>query len=62
VDVSLLQRLNGMETLAQPRGAVPMDAAGFAPFSLFVHGAASTICISLLAYSVKQARRRLKRR
>jgi hypothetical protein len=62
-DVSLLQRLNGMETLAQPQGAVPLgDAGGFAPFSLFVHGTASTICISLLAYSVKSARRRLRRR
>ncbi len=62
-DVSLLQRLNGMETLVQPQGAVPLgDGGGFAPFSLFVHGTASTICISLLAYSVKSARRRLRRR
>jgi hypothetical protein len=63
VDVSLLQRLNGMEVLAQPQGAVPVgDAGNFAPFSLFVHGTASTICISLLAYSVRMARRRLRRR
>lgn len=63
VDVSLLQRLNGMESLAQPQGAVSVgDAGSFAPFSLFVHGTASTICISLLAYAVKMARRRLRRR
>jgi hypothetical protein len=63
VDVSLLQRLNGMTVLAQPQGAVPLgDAGTFAPFSLFVHGTASTICISLLAYSVTSARRRLRRR
>ncbi len=63
VDVSLLQRLNGMEVMAQPQGAIPMgDTAGFAPFSLFVHGAASTVCVSLLAYAVASARRRLRRR
>lgn len=63
VDVSLLQRLNGMEVLARPQGAVPLgDAGAFAPFSLFVHGTASTICVSLLAYSVTSARRRLRRR
>jgi hypothetical protein len=64
VDVSLLQRLNGMETLVQPSGALPLplEGEGFAPFSLFVHGAASTIAVSLLAYAVASARRRLRRR
>lgn len=64
VDVSLLQRLNGMESLAQPQGALPLGdgGEGFAPFSLFVHGTASTISISLLAYALMSARRRLRRR
>lgn len=64
VDVSLLQRLNGMETLAQPQGALPIGdgGEGFAPFSLFVHGTASTVSISLLAYAMSSARRRLRRR
>ncbi len=63
-DVSLLQRLNGMETLAQPQGALPMGdgGEGFAPFSLFVHGTASTVAVSLLAYAISSARRRLRRR
>jgi hypothetical protein len=63
VDVTVLQRLNGMETLVQPQGALPVgEQGGFAPFSLFVHGTASTICVSLLAYSVTSARRRLRRK
>jgi hypothetical protein len=63
VDVTLLQRLNGMESLAQPQGALPVGVEdGFAPFSLFVHGTASTVSISLLAYAMSSARRRLRRR
>jgi hypothetical protein len=63
VDVSLLERLNGMAGPAVPQGtlAVPVGDSGFAPFSLFVHGAASTIAIGLLAYAVASARRRLRR-
>ncbi|MDH5233322.1 MAG: hypothetical protein OEW77_00075 [Gemmatimonadota bacterium] len=63
VDVSLLERLNGMAGPAMPQGtlAVPVGGAGFAPFSLFVHGAASTIAVGLLAYAVASSRRRLRR-
>lgn len=63
VDVSLLQSLNGMENGAAPVGTLPLAVGdtGFAPFSLFVHGAASTIAISLLAYAVSSARRRVRR-
>lgn len=62
-DYSLLQRLNGMETIAAPHAgmALPGDA-GFAPFSLFVHGTASTLAVSMMAYAVVTARRRLRRR
>jgi len=62
IDVSLLESLNGMEGAA-PRGTMPVaiGQGGFAPFSLFVHGAASTIAISLLAYAIVSARRRLRR-
>lgn len=64
IDITLLQRLNGMEALAQPTGAlaVPLEGDGFAPFSLFVHGTASTVAVSLLAYAVSSARRRLRRK
>lgn len=62
VDVSLLERLNGMAGPASPGTlAVPIGGSGFAPFSLFVHGAASTIAVGLLAYAVASARRRLRR-
>jgi len=63
VDVSLLERLNGMATPATPTGALPVELGngGFAPFSLFVHGTASTVAISLLGYAVSSARRRLRR-
>lgn len=63
-DFSLLQRLNGMETGALPSAglALPMADESFAPFSLFVHGTASTIALSLMAYAVVTARRRVRRR
>jgi len=63
-DVSLISRLNGMAVAAQPTGAlaVPMAGDGFAPFSLFVHGTAATIGVSLMGYAVSSARRRLRRR
>ena len=62
-DVSLLQSLNGMQDLASTPSTLPLavGAQGFAPFSLFVHGAASTLAISLLAYAVTSARRRVRR-
>lgn len=63
-DVSVLQRLNGMETAAVPHAgmAIPTGEEGFAPFSLFVHGTASTIGVAMMAYAVVTARRRLRRR
>lgn len=62
-DYSLLQRLNGMETIAAPQAGMPLPGdEGFAPFSLFVHGSASTLAVSMMAYAVVTARRRLRRR
>lgn len=62
-DYSLLQRLNGMETIATPHAGMTLPGdEGFAPFSLFVHGTASTLAVSLVAYAVVTARRRLRRR
>ncbi|MBL8997183.1 MAG: hypothetical protein KJZ74_08605 [Gemmatimonadales bacterium] len=62
VDVSLLESLNGMER-STPQGTLPLTVGdrGFAPFSLFVHGAASTIAVALVAYAVSSARRRVRR-
>ena len=65
LDVSLIERMNGMAVAAQPTGAmaVPLEGGqGFAPFSLFVHGTAATVGVSLLGYAVASARRRLRRR
>lgn len=64
VDVTLLERLNGMAQPSSPSGSLPVSigADGFAPFSLFVHGTASTVAISLLGYAVSAARRRLRRK
>lgn len=63
IDVSLLERLNAMDVAVSPTGALALPAAGetFAPFSLFVHGTASTVAVSLLGYSISSARRRLRR-
>ena len=63
-DVTFIERLNGMAVAAQPTGAlaVPMNGDDFAPFSLFVHGTAATIGVSLLGYAISSARRRLRRR
>ncbi len=63
LDAGLIQQLNGMQVVAQPTSglAVPIDAESFAPFSLFVHGTASTVSVSLLGYAVSSARRRLRR-
>ena len=62
MDVSALQSLNGMRTFRASNAPLAEPASGFAPFSLFAHGTASTIAISLLAYAVVTGRRRLRRR
>ena len=62
-DYSLLQRLNGMESGVVPHAGMALPAnESFAPFSLFVHGTASTIAVALMAYAVVTARRRLRRK
>lgn len=63
-DLTVLQRINGMEAPAAPHAgmALPIGDEGFAPFSLFVHGTASTVAVALTAYAVVTARRRLRRR
>lgn len=62
VDAGLIQRLNGMQVVA-PTGslAVAVPGEAFAPFSLFMHGTASTVAVSLLGYAVSSGRRRLRR-
>ncbi len=62
-DIGFLQRLNGMTVTMTPTDAlaVPLAGESFAPFSLFVHGTASTVAVSLLGYAVSSARRRLRR-
>ncbi len=62
VDMSMLQSLNGMRTFRASNAPVSIPTAGIAPFSLFAHGIASTIAISLLAYAVVTGRRRFRRR
>lgn len=62
VDFSMLQSLNGMRTFRASNAPLANPVSGVAPFSLFAHGTASTIAISLLAYSVVTGRRRLRRR
>jgi len=62
VDVSMLQSLNGMRTYRVSNAPVAVPVSGIAPFSLFAHGIASTVAISLLAYSLVTGRRRLRRR
>jgi hypothetical protein len=63
VDAGLIQRLNGMQVPTVPTGslAVAIEGETFAPFSLFVHGTASTVAVSLLGYAVSSARRKLRR-
>jgi hypothetical protein len=53
-----------MESAAAPHAgmALPTADEGFAPFSLFVHGTASTVAVALTAYAVVTARRRVRRR
>ena len=62
LDVSVLTSLNGMRSFHAANATVAPPPATLAPFSLFAHGTASTIAISLLAYAVVSARRRKRRR
>lgn len=62
VDISMLSSLNGMRTYHAANATVAQPASTLAPFSLFAHGTASTIAISLLAYAVVSVRRRKRRR
>lgn len=62
MDIPMLQSLNGMRTFRASNAPVVPATSGVAPFSMFAHGTASTICVSLLAYAVVTGRRRLRRR
>jgi peptidoglycan/LPS O-acetylase OafA/YrhL len=62
VDISMLTSLNGMRTYHAANVTVAPPPPTLAPFSLFAHGTASTIAISLLAYAVVSGRRRKRRR
>jgi hypothetical protein len=62
IDVGMLQSINGMRTYRASNAPLAAPPDGIAPFSLFAHGTACTIAISLLAYSVVTGRRRLRRR
>ncbi len=62
VDISMLSSLNGMRTFHAANATVAPPPPTLAPFSLFAHGTASTIAISLLAYAVVSSRRRSRRR
>ena len=63
VDMSMLSRMNGMQGPIDTGPELSAQAArtGIAPFSLFVHGTASTIAVALLAYAFQSARRRIRR-
>ncbi len=62
VDISMLSSLNGMKSFHAANATVAPPPQTLAPFSLFAHGTASTIAISLLAYAVVSGRRRQRRR
>jgi hypothetical protein len=62
VDISMLSSLNGMKQFRAANATVAPPPQTLAPFSLFAHGTASTIAISLLAYAVVSGRRRKRRR
>ena len=62
VDISMLSSLNGMKQFHAANATVAPPPPTLAPFSLFAHGTASTIAISLLAYAVVSGRRRKRRR
>jgi hypothetical protein len=61
VDISMLSSLNGMKQFHAANATVAPPPQTLAPFSLFAHGTASTIAISLLAYAVVSGRRRKRR-
>ena len=62
VVISMLSSLNGMKQFHAANATVAPPPQTLAPFSLFAHGTASTIAISLLAYAVVSGRRRKRRR
>ncbi|MCC7194531.1 MAG: hypothetical protein IT356_03135 [Gemmatimonadaceae bacterium] len=62
LDFSLLKALNGMEAPRTSTAPVIPPPSSIAPFSLFVHGVASTVSTSLLAHVIATARRRFRRR
>lgn len=62
VNVQMLSALNGMRSVHASTAPIAPPSSSLAPFSLFAHGTASTIAISLLAYAVVLGRRRLRRR
>jgi hypothetical protein len=62
IDISMLSTLNGMKTFHASNTPVAMPQSSFAPFSLFAHGTASAIAMSLLAYVVVSARRDARRK
>jgi hypothetical protein len=62
MDISMLSSLNGMRTFTATNATVAAPPQTLAPFSLFAHGTASTIAISLLAYAIVSGRRRKRRR
>jgi len=62
VDVSVLSRVNGMQSPLDTGPTTPrLVDNGLAPFSLFAHGTASTIAVALLTYAFQSARRRIRR-
>ena len=62
IDISMLSTLNGMKTYHASNAPVAVPDSSLAPFSLFAHGTASAIAISLLAYVVVSARREARRK
>ena len=62
IDVSVLSKMNGMQgPLDTGPTTLKLTDDGFAPFSLFAHGTASTIAVALLTYAFQSARRRIRR-
>jgi hypothetical protein len=51
-----------MKTFHASNATVAMPQSSLAPFSLFAHGTASAIAMSLLAYVVVSARRDARRK
>lgn len=62
LEVPVLRTLNGMRTARVSNAPVAAPPSGVAPFSLFVHGVASTLAVAFVAYAVATGRRRLRRR